>query len=187
MADFEDANSPTWRNQVEGHLNLIDAIEGTITYDGADGRHYELIDNPATLLVRPRGWHLPEKHITIDGEPVAGAFMDFGLYAFHCGQRLAERDRGLYLYLPKMEHHLEAALWNDVFLFTREALGLPAGPDPRDGADRDAARRVPDGGDHPRARRALLRAQRRPLGLHLLDDQGLPRRPDVRAARTATT
>ncbi len=126
MADFEDANSPTWRNQVEGHVNLIDAIEGTITYDGADGRHYELVDNPATLLVRPRGWHLPEKHITLDGEPVAGAFMDFGLYAFHSGKRLAERDRGLYLYLPKMEHHLEAALWNDVFLFTREALGLAA-------------------------------------------------------------
>ena len=123
MADFEDANSPTWRNQVEGHLNLIDAIEGTITYDGADGRHYELIDNPATLLVRPRGWHLPEKHLTIGGEPVAGAFMDFGLYAFHCGPRLAERDRGLYLYLPKMEHRQEAALWNDVFTFTREALG----------------------------------------------------------------
>ena len=127
MADFEDANSPTWRNQVEGHLNLIDAIEGTITYDASDGKHYELIDDPATLLVRPRGWHLPEKHLTLGGEPVAGAFMDFGLYAFHCGKRLAERDRGLYLYLPKMEHHLEAALWNDVFDFTREALGLPAG------------------------------------------------------------
>jgi malate synthase len=127
MADFEDANSPTWRNQVEGHLNLIDAVEGTITYDSSDGKHYELIDHPATLLVRPRGWHLPEKHLQIDGEPIAGAFMDFGLYAFHCGQRLAERDRGLYLYLPKMEHHLEAALWNDVFLFTREALGLPPG------------------------------------------------------------
>jgi malate synthase len=127
MADFEDANSPTWRNQVEGHLNLIDAVEGTITYDSSDGRHYELIDRPATLLVRPRGWHLPEKHLQIDGEPVAGAFMDFGLYAFHCGRRLAERDRGLYLYLPKMEHHLEAALWNDIFVFTREALGLPLG------------------------------------------------------------
>jgi malate synthase len=127
MADFEDANSPTWRNQVEGHQNLIDAIEGTIAYDGADGRHYELIDYPATLLVRPRGWHLPEKHLTFGGEPVAGAFMDFGLYAFHCGRRLADRERGLYLYLPKMEHHLEAALWNDVFLFTREALALPPG------------------------------------------------------------
>ena len=89
MADFEDANSPTWRNQVEGHQNLIDAIEGTITYDGADGRHYELVEHPATLLVRPRGWHLPEKHLTLGGEPVAGAFMDFGLYAFHCGARLA--------------------------------------------------------------------------------------------------
>jgi malate synthase len=127
MADFEDANSPTWRNQVDGHRNLIDAIEGTITYEGADGRHYELIDNPATLLVRPRGWHLPEKHITIDGEPIAGAFMDFGLYAFHSGPLLAERNKGLYLYLPKMEHHLEAALWNDVFTFTREALNLPRG------------------------------------------------------------
>jgi malate synthase len=127
MADFEDANSPTWRNQVEGHLNLIDAVEGTITYDASDGKHYELVDRPATLLVRPRGWHLPEKHIQIDGEPVAGAFMDFGLYAFHCGKRLAERDRGLYLYLPKLEHHLEASLWNDVFVFAREALGLPLG------------------------------------------------------------
>jgi malate synthase len=127
MADFEDANSPTWLNQVEGHVNLIDAIEGTIDYDASDGRHYELGDNPATLLVRPRGWHLPEKHLRIDGEPVAGALMDFGLYAFHCGPRLAERSRGLYLYLPKLEHHAEAALWNDVFAFTREALGLPAG------------------------------------------------------------
>jgi malate synthase len=127
MADFEDANSPTWRNQVEGHVNLIDAVEGTITYDASDGRHYELIDRPATLLIRPRGWHLPEKHLTVDGEPIAGSFMDFGLYAFHCGKRLAERDKGLYLYLPKMEHHLEAALWNDVFVFTREALGLPLG------------------------------------------------------------
>jgi malate synthase len=127
MADFEDANSPTWRNQVEGHVNLIDAIEGTITYEGADGRHYELGANPATLLVRPRGWHLPEKHLRIDGEPVAGALMDFGLYAFHSGPRLAARERGLYLYLPKMEHWREAELWNDVFVFAREALGLPVG------------------------------------------------------------
>ncbi len=127
MADFEDANSPTWRNQVEGHVNLIDAIEGTITYDSADGKHYELIDTPATLLVRPRGWHLPEKHLQIDGEPVGGALMDFGLYAFHSGPRLAERNFGLYLYLPKLEHWQEAALWNDVFAFSREALNLPAG------------------------------------------------------------
>jgi malate synthase len=128
MADFEDANSPTWANQVGGHVNLIDAIEGTITYDSeVDDRRYELADEVATLLVRPRGWHLPEKHIRIDEEPIAGAFMDFGLYAFHCAKRLLDRDLGVYLYLPKMEHHLEARLWNDVFEFTEEHLAIPPG------------------------------------------------------------
>ena len=127
MADFEDANSPTWRNQVEGHVNLIDAIEGTISYDSSEGRHYELAEETATLLVRPRGWHLPEKHLKFDGEPVAGAFMDFGLYAFHNARRLHEKGLGLYLYLPKMEHHLEARLWSDVFKFTEDALGVPSG------------------------------------------------------------
>jgi len=127
MADFEDANSPTWVNQVEGHANLIDAIEGTITYESADGKHYELDDEIATLLVRPRGWHLPEKHLRIDGDPVAGAFMDFGLHAFHNARRLHDKGLGLYLYLPKMEHHLEARLWNDVFAFSEEHLGVPAG------------------------------------------------------------
>ncbi len=127
MADFEDANSPTWANQVEGHLNLIDAIDGTITYDASDGRHYELVERPATLLVRPRGWHLDEKHLRVDGEPVSGALVDFGLYLFHNGQRLVDRGTAPYLYLPKMQHHLEARLWNDVFVATQEALGLPAG------------------------------------------------------------
>jgi malate synthase len=127
MADFEDANSPTWRNQVEGHANLIDAIEGTITYDSSDGRHYELAGDVATLLVRPRGWHLPEKHVTARGEPMAGALVDFGLHAFHNARRLHEQGRGVYLYLPKLEHHLEARLWRDVFAFTENALGLPAG------------------------------------------------------------
>jgi malate synthase len=128
MADFEDANSPTWRNQVEGHVNLIDAIEGTISYDSEeDQRHYELVEHPATLLVRPRGWHLDEKHLRLDGEPVTGAFMDFGLYAFHNARRLHDRERGLYLYLPKLEHHLEARLWNDVFDFAEDALGVPKG------------------------------------------------------------
>ena len=116
MADFEDANSPTWANQVEGHVNLIDAIEGTITYDSSEGKHYELDDEVATLLVRPRGWHLPEKHLQVDGETVAGAFMDFGLYFFHNAQRLLDRGTAPYFYLPKMEHHLEARLWNDVFV-----------------------------------------------------------------------
>jgi malate synthase len=127
MADFEDANSPTWQNQVEGHVNLIDAIEGTITYDSSDGRHYELAEETATLLVRPRGWHLPEKHLKIDGEPVSGALVDFGLHAFHNARRLHDRDLGLYLYLPKLEHHIEARLWNDVFTFTEDHLGVPAG------------------------------------------------------------
>jgi malate synthase len=127
MADFEDANSPTWTNQVEGHANLIDAIEGTITYDASDGRHYELGERPATLLVRPRGWHLPEKHLRVDGEPVAGALCDFGLFAFHNARRLLERGSAPYLYLPKLEHHLEARLWNEVFLFSQEALGIPRG------------------------------------------------------------
>jgi malate synthase len=127
MADFEDANSPTWRNQIEGHVNLIDAIEGTITYDSSEGKHYELVDDPATLLVRPRGWHLPEKHITIGGEQVGGGLVDFGLYAFHNARRLHEKGLGLYLYLPKLEHHLEARLWNDVLTFAEESLGVPAG------------------------------------------------------------
>jgi malate synthase len=127
MADFEDANSPTWRNLIEGHVNLIDAIEGTISHTGADGRHYELGEAPATLLVRPRGWHLPEKHVTVDGEQVGGALVDFGLFAFHCARRLHERGRGVYLYLPKLEHHLEARLWNDAFTFAEDQLGLPRG------------------------------------------------------------
>jgi malate synthase len=127
MADFEDANSPTWRNQAEGHVNLIDAIEGTITYESSEGRHYALNDNPATLLVRPRGWHLPENHLTVDGKPIAGAFMDFGLYAYHNAKRLLSKGSAPYFYLPKMEHHLEARLWNDVFTFTEEALGIELG------------------------------------------------------------
>ncbi|MFN2569793.1 MAG: malate synthase A [Candidatus Dormibacteria bacterium] len=127
MADFEDANSPTWDNLVEGHANLIDAVEGTITHTGADGRHYELGPRPATLLVRPRGWHLPEKHVIVDGEQVAGALVDAGLFAFHCAPRLHERGRGVYLYLPKLEHHLEARLWNDVLTLAENELGLPRG------------------------------------------------------------
>ncbi len=127
MADFEDANAPTWNNMVEGHINLRDAIEGTITYDGSDGRHYELAENPATLLVRPRGWHLPERHMLVDGEPVIGALFDFGLYVFHCAHRLMANGSGPYFYLPKLESHLEARLWNDIFSFSQEALGIPHG------------------------------------------------------------
>ncbi len=127
MADFEDANSPTWGNQVEGHLNLIDAIEATISYDASDRRHYQLIEHPATLLVRPRGWHLDEKHLLVDGAPVAGGLVDFGLYLFHNGQRLLDHGTAPYLYLPKLQHHLEARLWNDIFVATQEAIGIPQG------------------------------------------------------------
>jgi malate synthase len=127
MADFEDANSPTWANQVEGHVNLIDAIEGSISYDSSEGKHYELDDEVATLLVRPRGWHLPEKHLTVDGETVAGALMDFGLYVFHNARRLLDKGKAPYFYLPKMEHHLEARLWNDVFVWAQDQLGVPQG------------------------------------------------------------
>jgi malate synthase len=125
MADFEDANAPTWRNMIQGHINLRDAIERTITYEGSDGRHYELGENPATLLVRPRGWHLPERHLLIDGEPVSGALFDFGMYFFHCAQRLLDAGSGPYFYLPKLESHLEARLWNDVFNHAQDALGIP--------------------------------------------------------------
>jgi malate synthase len=127
MADFEDANSPTWANQVGGHVNVVDAIEGTIEYTSSEGREYRLEPQTATLLVRPRGWHLPEKHLQIDGEPASGALVDFGLHVFHGGRRLAERDRGVFFYLPKLEHHLEARLWNDAFDFAEDTFGLTRG------------------------------------------------------------
>ncbi len=127
MADFEDANAPTWRNMVEGQRNLRDAIEGTISYRDSDGKHYELAEDTGTLLVRPRGWHLPERHLLVDSEPVAGAFFDFGLYMFHSARRLLRAGSGPYFYLPKMESHLEARLWNDVFGFAQDCLGIPRG------------------------------------------------------------
>ena len=127
MADFEDANSPTWVNMVQGHLNLRDAIDRTITYEGSDGRHYELGKHPATLLVRPRGWHLPERHLFVDSEPVSGSLFDLGLYLFHCGKRLLDHDSGPYFYLPKLESHLEARLWNHVFCFSEDLLGIARG------------------------------------------------------------
>jgi malate synthase len=127
MADFEDANSPTWHNMIDGHINLRDAIEGTITYDGSDGRHYELGPTPATLLVRPRGWHLLERHLAVGDEAMAGALVDFGLHVFHCAQRLLDKGSGPYFYLPKLESHREARLWNEVFCWAEDALGLRTG------------------------------------------------------------
>ncbi|MCS6846554.1 MAG: malate synthase A [Anaerolineae bacterium] len=127
MADFEDANSPTFANMVQGHLNLRDAIERTITFDSPDGRRYRLNDRVATLLVRPRGWHLVEKHVQVDTEPISASLFDFGLYFFHNARRLLDKGYGPYFYLPKLESHLEARLWNDVFNAAQDALGLPRG------------------------------------------------------------
>ena len=126
MADFEDSNSPTWRNMVEGQLNLTDAINGSIEHD-EKGKHYELGENPAVLHVRPRGLHLPEAHLQLDGVPVAGAFMDFGLYVHRNAEALLERGWGPYFYIPKLESHLEAALWRDAFVIAEETLGLERG------------------------------------------------------------
>ena len=126
MADFEDANSPTWSNLVEGQQNLIDANERTISLDTGE-KSYRLNDEVATLLVRPRGWHLPERHLFVDGEPVSGSLFDFGLYMFHSAGRAIARGSGPYFYLPKLESHLEARLWNDVFLHAQDALGIPRG------------------------------------------------------------
>jgi malate synthase len=126
MADFEDANAPTWSNLVEGQRNLIEAIERTIALDTPE-KSYRLNDEVATLLVRPRGWHLPERHLLVDGEPVSGSLFDFGLYMFHSARRALARGSGPYLYLPKLESHLEARLWNDVFVAAQDALGIPRG------------------------------------------------------------
>ena len=126
MADFEDANSPTWANMVSGQINLIDAARGTITHEEA-GKSYELAEHAATLVVRPRGWHLVEQHLVIDGEPISGSLFDAGLYLFHNGRELMDRGSGPYFYLPKLESHLEARLWNDVFVFAQERLGIPQG------------------------------------------------------------
>ena len=127
MADFEDALSPTWTNVLEGQQNLIDAAAGTIAYASPDGRAYRLGEKVATLLVRPRGWHLVEKHVRVDGRPIAAALFDFGLYMYHNARRRLDRGSGTYLYLPKLEGHAEARLWNDVFAAAQDALGVPRG------------------------------------------------------------
>jgi malate synthase len=127
MADFEDANTPTWDNLVGGQLNLIDALDRRIDFETPEGRRYALRPNDelATIVLRPRGWHLHEKHVLVDGRPMSGSLFDFGLYMAHCAQRQIERGHGPYFYLPKLESHLEARLWNDAFVLAEEALGLP--------------------------------------------------------------
>ncbi len=127
MADFEDSLSPTWANVTRGQANLIDAIRGTITFENPDGRVYRLAPRTATLLVRPRGWHLVESHVRVDGKPVSASLFDFGLFVFHNARELAARHLGPFLYLPKLESHHEARLWNDVFVAAQDALGVDRG------------------------------------------------------------
>jgi malate synthase len=126
MADFEDSNSPTWSNTIGGQLNMTDAIEGTISLEEGE-KSYKLNDETATLLVRPRGWHLYDKHVLVDGERISASLLDFGLYFFRNAKRLLEKGSGPYFYLPKMESHLEARLWNDVFTSAEQELGIPHG------------------------------------------------------------
>ena len=128
MADFEDSNAPTWDNVVQGQINLRDAVQRNITFvNEAKGKFYKLNDEIATLMVRPRGWHLEEQHIYVDGQPMSGSLVDFGLYFFHNVHQLLARNSGPYFYLPKLESHLEARLWNDVFIFAQSYLNLPLG------------------------------------------------------------
>ena len=127
MADFEDSNSPTWSNAIEGQINLRDAVAGTIGFTSPEGKVYKLNDQPAVLIVRPRGWHLVEKHFLVDGAPVSGSLFDFGLYFFHNAKNLLAKGAGPYFYLPKMESHLEARLWNDVFVFAQDYCGVAQG------------------------------------------------------------
>src|ERR1700721_898053 len=117
MADFEDSNSPTWSNNLDGHVNLRDAVNRTISFVSPGGKSYKLNEKTATLLVRPRGWHLDEKHFLVDGKPISGALFDFGLFFFHNAKNLLARGTGPYFYLPNVAGHLEARLWHDVFVF----------------------------------------------------------------------
>ena len=127
MADFEDAHSPTWTNCVEGQLNLKDAVRGTISFVSAEGKQYRLRETIATLMVRPRGLHLEEKHFLVDGKPISASLFDFGLFFFQNARALLERGTGPYFYIPKLESHLEARLWNDIFNFAQDRLGIPRG------------------------------------------------------------
>ena len=127
MADFEDSNSPTWRNMLEGQENLCDAVDGSITYTSPEGKYYELCEEPATLMVRPRGWHLVEKHFLIGGQPISASLFDFGLFFFHNAHNLIRNGTGPYFYLPKLESRHEARLWNDVFNAAQDHLGISRG------------------------------------------------------------
>src|SRR5438874_1374520 len=127
MADFEDSFAPTWEGAIQGQINVRDAVNRTITFNNPDGKQYTLNEKTATLLVRPRGWHLFEKHVLMDGKPISGGIFDFALYFFHNAKTLIDKGTGPYFYLPKLENHLEARLWNDVFVLAQQELGIPQG------------------------------------------------------------
>lgn len=127
MADFEDAHTPSWENNIHGQINLRDAASGAMEYTSPEGKQYRLGTSPATLIVRPRGWHLHEKHMRVDGRPVSGGIFDFGLFFYHNAQKLLDRGSGPYFYLPKFESYLEARLWNDVFVAAQKQLGIAQG------------------------------------------------------------
>src|SRR5882757_5801310 len=129
LADFEDANTPLWENMISGQLNLIGALDRTLDFTSEEGKSYQLGPDAdlATIVVRPRGWHLDEKHLLVDGQRVSGSLFDFALYFFHCARRQLEKGSGPYFYLPKIESHREARLWNDAFNLAQDTLGIPRG------------------------------------------------------------
>ena len=127
MADFEDSHSPTWEETIQGQINLGDAVKGSIEFINPKGKQYRLSDKTATLIVRPRGWHLVEKQVHIDGQPISASMFDFGLFFFNNAQALIDKGTGPYFYLPKMESHLEARLWNDIFVRAQQQVNIPVG------------------------------------------------------------
>ncbi len=183
MADFEDANSPTWANVVEGQINLRDAVRGVIEYTSPEGKRYSLNRETAVLIVRPRGWHLVEKHVTVDGRPVSGSLFDFGLYLFHNAQALLERGTGPVLLPAQAREPPRGAALERRLRAGPEAAGAAARHDQGHRADRDDPGGLRDARDPLRAARPHRRAQLRPLGLHLQRHQEVPQPARVRAPR----
>jgi len=181
MTDFEDSNSPLWSNQVQGQINLGRAIRRTLTLE-QNGKRYQLNDRIATLQVRPRGWHLDEKHVTVDGQRVSGGIFDFALFLFHNAKEQIARGAGPFFYLPKMESHLEARLWNDIFVTAQNEIGLPQGTI-KATVLIETINAIRDGRDPVRTARAQRRPERRPLGLHLQLHQEVQGRPQLLPGR----
>ena len=182
MSDFEDASSPTWDNLVQGQINLTNAICRRLDHVDADGKRYALNDDGAVLVVRPRGWHLVERHLLVDGEPVSASLFDAGLYIFRNARELIARGSGPYFYLPKLEGGTEAALWNDVFLFIQDEMDLPRGTIRATVLVETLPMAFEMEETLEGARPARERTQRRPLGLHVQRHQDVPGPPDRDAA-----